>query len=147
MSDALKLVATLLQRANSVVEARHRHIGGDGIDLSTMRGQCPVESGTEVPRLNPRERRQLERAGPGCEQRILGIGRWGTGHPVHLIVNLTVGEGLSHPRKARSALKITATSITSCNSAPWTGTSKPNAAAIMANIESPMPATTLSRAI
>jgi hypothetical protein len=51
------------------------------------------------------------------------------------------------PRKDRSALRITATSISSCSTAPCTGEMTPNAAAIIPAIDMPIPAYTLCSAM
>ena len=56
-------------------------------------------------------------------------------------------EGAAPGPSARSALRITATSIASCVSAPATGVSQPNAAAPIATPDSAMPATMLCRAM
>ena len=73
IGDALKLATALLQRHDRVVEARLGRVGGNGVDLGAMRGQRLVEGRAEMLRLDLRERRQLEGAGPVGKQRILDV--------------------------------------------------------------------------
>src|SRR5271169_4128531 len=131
-----------LERFYGVTETGRFLIGGDVVDPGAVRRQRPVEGRAEMLRLDRGQRRQAERAGPVFQQGVFG-GRCRVRHGVHLAMNGRLG----YPRSARSALKMTATSITSCNSAPSTGGRSPSAATIMAMKESPMPAITLCRAI
>src|SRR5690348_5550314 len=117
IGGTFEIVPAAFQGRDGVIEARRFRVVGNGVDLCAMRSQRVIEGGAKVLGADRAERWQTEGAGPLSEQRIVG------GLRVCHVVNLTTAtlsdEGQS--RSARIALKMTATSITSCNSTPSTG--------------------------
>ena len=63
--------ARTFQRGNRIVEVGRRGIGHDGRDLGIVLGHGALVGGLEILRADAVERRQLERAGPGLEKRVL----------------------------------------------------------------------------
>jgi hypothetical protein len=91
--DAVERAAAALQRADRVVEAGLRRLGGDRLDLRGVLGQRPVERRPEVLGPDPRERRHVERLVPGREERVVLLGG---GRHVHGSVFLLASKELGH---------------------------------------------------
>ena len=90
VGDVLEIAPAHLQRHDGVVEARRLRIGGDSVELGAVGSQSAVEGGTEMVRLDRRQRRQAEGAGPVGQQRVIGDGLQVI-HAVHLAIGDRLG--------------------------------------------------------
>ena len=86
VADAIERAPALLQRLDGIGEGCRLQISGYHVELSAVRRQRPVEGRAEMLRLDLRQRRQAERAGPVGKQRVFGSGLR-IGHGVHLAMN------------------------------------------------------------
>ena len=86
IADAVEVAPAFLQRHDGVGEGGSRLVGGYAIDLGAVALERGVEGGAEMLRLDRRQWRQAERAGPVGEQGIVG-GGGRAGHGVHLATN------------------------------------------------------------
>ena len=72
VGDAFEVAPAPFQRLDGVAKAGRRLVGGDGVDLGAVAAERPVEGRPEMLRLDRRQWRQAERAGPVGEQWIFG---------------------------------------------------------------------------
>ena len=75
VGDPIEAAPAALQRLDGVGESWRRGVLRDGVDFGPRFFQGDLEGRAEMRRLDARERRRLERPGPGGEERIFSLSR------------------------------------------------------------------------